>query len=226
MTSDQRVRKGVALVAGRRLVDELCADRALQCVDEVVLSEVAEALEQLERERVAEDRRRLEHAAGLRAQARETASDKVPDAVGQRQLARRPQLVVAVVAVGVVEVARDLDDEEREPVRLGEDHPAQVRRRPAVRVPADELRDRGRVEAVQRYALDELLAGEVREHAAERVLGVDVRVAIGGDDQEPGLTGVASRRTSAAAASTPPPSAGRRGRAQAAAAAPPRTAAP
>ena len=82
-------------------------------------------------------------------------------------------------------MAQDLGDEERVAVGLLE-HGSGQGRGPAADAFADELGDGAGVQWPQVDALVEpLLAGEVREQAAERVFGFVAPVATGTDDQQP-----------------------------------------
>ncbi len=116
--ADEGVGEAVALGLGGRFGDEPGLERGVKRVEKAVLVEREHALEQSGIEVATDHRGDAEPLGGLRVQPCQAPRDHILDALRQAEVPEHPRARLIGADAGVGEVADDLLDEERVPLRL------------------------------------------------------------------------------------------------------------
>jgi hypothetical protein len=187
--ADEGVREPVGRT-GRRIAlhDQLRPKRLFQGGDQRVLFALRHRAQDVEAELPSQHRGLGQGAAAPVRETCETPPEYLIDTLGDADLVRRQRGRPASSALeqhpGLDQVAHHLLDEEGVALRVLVNRAYQAGGRLVPGVRGDQRSDAAFVQAVERDPLEEPVATQVREQRPKRVFGVDLRLAIGGHDQQ------------------------------------------
>src|SRR5262249_694342 len=186
--ADQRVGEAVARDRAGHLLDDPRRDRLFEDFEEALPLHLAHPLEHVEAELLPDDRGAREHLRARLPEAGEPASDDLPDALGELDLARldppAPPGSVLARDPPVGKGPQDLLDEEGSPRGLLADRTGEVRGDLTAAQRFEHRMHLGVGKAAEEEAIDCPLAPEPGQHVPERVAARDLDVTVRAEEQE------------------------------------------